>query len=152
MDTNRFWKNVSVLGEDDCWLWKLKPNGSGYGVTSLNGKSIGAHVLSWMIANGEYVPDGYMVMHTCDTRLCTNPKHLVLGTQSDNMIDATRKGRNGNAKLRGQDVAVIKQVLGLDLNLPRKAVHRGLADRFGVSMNTIQRISGGSRWGWLEDG
>jgi hypothetical protein len=34
------------------------------------------------------------VMHTCDVRACVNPDHLVLGTQSDNMMDALRKKRN----------------------------------------------------------
>jgi hypothetical protein len=39
-----------------------------------------------------------VVMHTCDNRLCVNPKHLVGGTQKDNIADAVGKGRLNQSK------------------------------------------------------
>lgn len=33
------------------------------------------------------------ILHRCDNRLCAAPDHLQWGTQSDNMLDASFKGR-----------------------------------------------------------
>ena len=59
------------------------------------------------------VPVEIQVLHTCDTRSCVNPDHLFLGTNTDNMRDASKKHRfnqvgqnNGAAKLTELDVAV----------------------------------------------
>jgi hypothetical protein len=34
------------------------------------------------------------VLHRCDNPACFNPKHLFIGTQSDNQKDMASKGRN----------------------------------------------------------
>jgi len=35
----------------------------------------------------------FLVMHTCDNRKCFEPEHLRLGTDHENMRDASEKGR-----------------------------------------------------------
>ena len=77
----------------ECWLWKGRPNNSGYGSTTHNGKRIGAHRLAYRIAYGPF-DESLFVLHKCDTPLCVRPDHLFLGTQSDNMADCAKKGRN----------------------------------------------------------
>ena len=39
------------------------------------------------------IPDGLVVMHSCDTPLCVEPSHLRAGTQSENLHDASARGR-----------------------------------------------------------
>lgn len=91
----RFWSNVAVAGEDDCWLWTGGLNGGGYGSMGNDGRSITAHRASWQIHYGEIpnVQPRLVVMHKCDNPQCVNPHHLELGTYSDNIQDSIRKGR-----------------------------------------------------------
>ena len=100
----RFWSTVVV--RKNCWEWSGYSNGNGYGILSVNSRSEGiryniyAHRLSWEIYKG-HIPEGMWVLHKCDNPACTNPKHLFLGTNKDNMEDCSRKGRqNGRAKAR----------------------------------------------------
>lgn len=89
--TEKFWKHI-VKGKH-CWSWSGRVSGPGYGVVHITGtKRIGAHRLSWQIHRGE-IPPGMFVCHRCDNPPCCNPDHLFLGTQTDNMRDASSKGR-----------------------------------------------------------
>lgn len=156
--TERFWKYVDKRGPDDCWNWTAKSRIAGYGVIGLGGRNAGkmlAHRLSWVIHNGD-IPDsgdyhGTVVMHTCDNRLCVNPSHLRLGSQSENVRDMDRKGRrttvtrsgtdHHNAKLDDDAVRFIR-----DSDLPQ----RKLAAMFGVSRHPIARIKRGDGWKHVE--
>jgi hypothetical protein len=63
-----------------------------YGQFVMNGKSMLAHRASYELFVGP-IPEGMLVLHTCDLPLCVKPQHLWLGTQAENMRDAIRKGR-----------------------------------------------------------
>jgi len=92
--TQSFSERVHV--SSGCWEWTGVRSGSGYGRIQTRGRSKGAfvraHRLSWEMHCGP-IPDGFMVLHSCDNRGCVNPDHLFLGTQSDNMRDMSAKGR-----------------------------------------------------------
>lgn len=89
----RFWSKVEK--SDGCWEWNASIfKLTGYGQFALEStRPINAHRMAWILEHGD-IPDGMNVCHHCDNRLCVNPAHLFLGSQQDNMIDMTEKGRH----------------------------------------------------------
>jgi hypothetical protein len=91
---DRFWSKVRRGGTDECWEWTAGTNDDGYGVIKVDGRDTGAHRIAWvLIARRGPVPDGMVVMHSCDNPPCVNPAHLSLGTVADNNADRHAKGR-----------------------------------------------------------
>lgn len=92
---HRFSSKVEVRNTG-CWKWMGAISKSiGYGVIGLGGRRLGkeyAHRVAWMLAVGP-IPAGKEICHHCDNRWCVNPDHLFLGSRSDNMKDAHKKGR-----------------------------------------------------------
>ena len=92
----RFWNMVSKGAPNECWEWKGAIYTNGYASFSLkrNGRwrPTKASRVCYAITKGP-MPAHLEVMHSCDNRICVNPAHLSLGTKSDNMQDAIRKGR-----------------------------------------------------------
>ena len=86
-----FWEKTENKGED-CWPWSGVCDELGYGRVSFQTSVYKAHRVSYEMANGA-IPDGLIVRHKCDNPNCVNPKHLEVGTQKDNMLDASRRGR-----------------------------------------------------------
>lgn len=91
----RFWLSHE-MNESGCWIWKGRPQGSnGYGRIKVNGTYTAAHRYSYFLHCGD-IQDGMLVMHICDTPLCVNPAHLVIGTHQDNMDDKVSKNRQAS--------------------------------------------------------
>jgi hypothetical protein len=93
----RFWEKVDKKSPDECWEWKNSII-NGYGTIKLNGKNKLTHRLSYELNVGP-IPPGLFVCHTCDNPKCVNPTHLFLGTQKDNLQDASKKGRIASGNL-----------------------------------------------------
>ena len=88
---DRFWAKVQQ--SDGCWLWTGSHYHDGYGqFRDHAGRGVRAHRYSWILHNGVIAP-GLEVCHACDVWSCVRPDHLFLGTKTDNMRDAARKGR-----------------------------------------------------------
>jgi len=82
--------NPHYAGLNRCWGWNGRTLG-GYAVINVFEKTIGAHRMSYTIHHGP-IPDGMLVMHKCDNKICTNPEHLEVGTQRQNIKDAHKRG------------------------------------------------------------
>lgn len=90
-----FWKKVDRRGPDECWPWLAKAVTSNlkYGAINLRGIVIGAHRVAFALANGG-IAEGACIRHSCDHPWCNNPKHLLEGTQADNVQDMMDRGRH----------------------------------------------------------
>lgn len=89
----RFWERVVRGGPRECWEWQGSRHPSGHGQVWDGEKVVYAHRTAWALVNGP-VPDGLVVMHSCDNPPCANPAHLSVGTQGDNLRDMASKGRD----------------------------------------------------------
>ena len=154
---DRFWAKVDRRGPDDCWEWQAAERSKGYGAFKVGGHAELAHRVIWTITNGS-IPNSLFVCHHCDNPGCVNPKHLFIGSHSDNMRDAYYKGRikmpansvsfrygkgenNPNSKLTDADVLDIRR-----LYADGGVTYRSLSEYYGVDHTLIYQVVRRKRW------
>lgn len=133
----RFWLYVSPEPNSGCWLWIGSGDRRGYGSFSYQGRSRSAHRWAYEHYMGP-IPDGMMVCHKCDVPACVNPDHLFLGTNSDNMKDCYRKGRNNFFWPPHK----LTDAQSLEIRMS-KELTCVLVKRYGVTRRTIQKTRRG---------
>jgi hypothetical protein len=136
------------FGTSECWFWLGSINRLGYGTFHCEGENK-AHRAVYRIFNGP-IAEGMKVMHTCDTRNCVNPAHLVVGTQADNVADMVAKGRGKSGDVRGEKNPMAKATPEV-VEAIRTAVGAGgkqieMARKFGLSPMTVSRIVRKESW------
>ena len=140
----RFERHISMEPMTGCWLWTAHTI-MGYGRFVGCGASTMAHRAAWIIYVGP-IPDGISVLHRCDTPECVNPLHLFLGTYTDNVRDAIKKGRfkfppfgeaHHSSKVTIQDVITIR-------NDPRSIPE--IAREYGLTYWATQKIKERLSW------
>lgn len=131
---------------DECWEWQgAFDTTTGYGFVTL-GKTHRTHRVAWVFANGPIPhkegPRGWCICHTCDNRACCNPKHLFIGSDRDNALDATRKGRMAQGEKHYAAKLTVAQVQAIRAD-PRAL--RVIAAEMGIATETVRyaRKSGG---------
>lgn len=105
---NKFLSRVKFT--EECWEWQASRLSSGYGQSYMinaserrrSGKphQEGAHRVSYKMYYKKDIPDGYLVRHSCDNKICVNPFHLSIGTQKDNMKDCKMSEKASNRSRR----------------------------------------------------
>ena len=150
----------SSKGPDACWLWTGGAFPSGYGFVSIFHRSVRAHRAAWVLFRGA-IPNGLLVLHRCDVRLCCNPGHLFLGTAADNMADRDTKGRQAKGDRNGTRTHPERVTRGErhpaarltveKVREIREALSRGerkarIARRFGVCWSAVHAIAIGQTW------
>lgn len=117
-------KNTSKVG--DCWVWTKSVGSHGYGNICTGASLIEtAHRVSYEVFNGE-IPAGQVIMHSCNNKRCCNPAHLSAGTQSQNMLDGLRNGRDSPMSRE-----VLEDILKSD------ETTANLSKRLGISYSRI---------------
>ena len=143
--SERFWKKTETVASG-CIEWRGVVTASGYGyllVGGRTGRKTSAHRVAFALTYGP-IPEGMLVCHTCDNRLCVNPAHLWLGTHLENSQDAKKKGRLARkprtiprpprAALTDADVAQIRAEYDAGVRC------RVLAKRYGYSYHGMRGI------------
>jgi hypothetical protein len=130
---DEYWSKV-IQGEepDDCWGWTGGFSNFGHGKITFNNKQSTIHRLSYILHYGS-IPEGKFILHSCDNPPCSNPLHLRVGTQKDNMQDAFKRDRKG--KLSMEDRRNILKEYRCGGTTTRK-----LASEWGVGKSTIWSI------------
>jgi len=81
-----------IIDDNDCWLFKPDKVHGRYSQISIGRKMHSAHRVSYEVFVAP-IPEGKILLHSCDNGRCINPAHLKPGTQKDNMDDCKAKGR-----------------------------------------------------------
>lgn len=97
------------------------------------------------------IPDGMVVCHRCDVKVCCNLAHLFIGTNADNQRDKREKGR---ARWRMSATNRIKRYIlaPADVVSIRQRHAAGcvsvvaLAAEYSVAVVTIRAILKGRLW------
>lgn len=139
-----FMDKIEFDANGGCWLWSACVV-RGYGQAAFRGGRSRTHRIAYEVVNGP-IPDGLLVRHTCDVKLCCNPAHLLVGTPADNARDAAERGQLvrgdtcGKSKLRSEQVIEIRRRLSGGERVQE------IADSYGVVRRTIQFIADGITW------
>lgn len=136
-----FLNNIERIPFHPCWEWVGLKFNSGYGRFYEMGITYPAHRYSFMLYKG-LIPEGKVIMHSCDNKGCVNPAHLTVGTCLDNTRDMINKGRkfltlgetNGQSKLTSEDVFEIRR------QAVNGAILCRLAKQYKVSTGLITMI------------
>lgn len=97
---DRLMSKIDVAGPDECWMWRGASNGErgNFQLDTYTRRYTNSARATYLLLVGP-VSAELVVRHTCDVGLCCNPRHLVPGTQADNMRDRVERGRSRLGKL-----------------------------------------------------
>lgn len=143
----RFWEKVKVEKWLECWEWKACRDRQGYGYF----QGCAAHRFLWMKLHGE-LPSHLFVCHKCDNPSCCNPTHLFVGTNAENLADMRKKGRAREAHFgesNGASKLTCRQVREMRNKHNKGQSQQSLANEYGISRQTVNRIINKKRWAWL---
>src|SRR5690606_5888336 len=103
------------------------------------GKAEGAHRLAYLAWVGD-IPEGQVVRHNCDNRMCVNTAHLSLGTYKDNSEDMVDRGRSCRGEKHWNVILSDKDVEDIRTEYAKGVLTQDmLAEAYGVSRVAITK-------------
>ena len=148
-----------IENENGCWICTShKGTKAGYPFYNYNGKrtTMSRYIYSKyygelpenVIVNGEIKK--VVIMHTCDNPMCINPKHLICGTQKDNLHDMQNKGRKWAPQGNEHPSSKLTKDNAIDI-LKDKRTIREIAKDYNVHHSTIWGIKKHKYWKNLQE-
>jgi len=135
-----FWRRVGTRSNDECWEWLSGTFGKeGYGAFWVPPNTLGSHRIAWVLANGQDIPRGMSVLHSCDNRKCCNPDHLRVGTHKSNADDRILRGRNYSLISPEQAQIVVKRLLAGEIGAD-------IARSMSINDQVVYSIADGRAW------
>lgn len=132
------------LDKYGCKIWPMGINSQGYGNYSIHNRTYSVHRLIFTTLNKRSYY-GLVVRHKCDNRACCNIDHLDIGTQSENIMDASKRNRLKVGRENNMTKLTEEQVLRIRNEYPRKSTVE-LGKEFRVSPGNIRDAINGKNW------
>lgn len=141
-------KRIYHYHGSDCWFWIGAMTSVGYGEVTFRGRRTLAHRAMYEVFNGP-IPDGLMILHSCDRPCCINPNHLRAGTQVHNMKDMKDRNRQSRGSHRPLSKLTENDVRNIKAMIAQGTPQSQIAEAFGISQPKISRINTGKAWSHL---
>jgi hypothetical protein len=146
-DLERFASKIELPNSQSCWTWKGCRDQDGYGLfhiqTHRNQQTmLRAHRITYSLYKG-MVNTGLVVRHSCDNPPCVNPKHLLLGTHADNMLDKVLRGRAPKGDSHSRSIITEQETEEIKQLISQGVFQRIIAAQYGVSRSLICEIKRG---------
>lgn len=116
----------------------------GYPAIMCSSKTLMLHRLSYSLYYGKKLNPSIHIRHTCDNPACCNPKHLIEGSNFDNVQDRVRRKRSCAGNHVHTSRLTEKEVKDIFLN--SSLSNKDLAQKYGVYPSNISRIKSGKQW------
>lgn len=143
----RFAAKVNYGRPNECWLWQGSKNNTGYGQIRDDGqRTILAHRAAYQLTYKQEIPEGLCCLHKCNTPLCMNPTHLVLGTQMDNMrhkvmLDRQARGEDHGSARMTEEIVLELRALYATGKYTYQELQGMYGFAYGTVWNAINRVS-----------
>lgn len=133
---NVFKENIQKT--DGCWKWLGAKDSDGYGIMTADTKPVKAHRYSYEKHKG-HIPEGMWVLHTCDNPECTNPDHLYIGTNKENVKDRMDRKRQPDGERHPDAKMTIAQVRQLR-EKGKTGTYKTIGEQYGLSIAQTAKI------------
>lgn len=145
---DRLWSKVTRGGDDECWPFNGAIGAKGYGTIGAGPgrprRILSAHRVAYELVYGP-IPEGMVLRHTCDNKVCCNPRHLIAGTHYENVQDAMDRGRYPKGANHHCAKVTTEQLAAIIAD-PRK--QKEIALEYGLSQGYVSRL----KKGWSRTG
>ena len=148
-DDGYFRKSIEyTINSNGCWICiSHNLDKDGYPKIKRYNKSMAMSRYIYEIVYDVKIPPKILVMHSCDTPQCINPKHFLLGTSYDNIHDCLNKNRGYVGELNSQVILSDEDVAGIcELLQNTQLSLTEIAKKYRVHKSTISKIKRRKNW------